>query len=151
MWLKSVDTPTPVTYPLSQKKPGVVLLAMLWSPSLSSMSSGKIFHKTTSTTSSVKLPWPRAKRSCHKSCLCHCYHHHSWHLACPKGPWGCHPCCHRRSYHSHHIHHLLSEIPSGQEHHEVRPRNLAEALWVILVEQGAPPIDDKLIFLSNKM
>ena len=27
MWLKSVDTPTPVTYPLSQKKPCVVYTA----------------------------------------------------------------------------------------------------------------------------
>ena len=43
---------------------------------------------------------------------------------------------------SHQFYHLLSEVPPGQKHHEVRPRNLAEALRIILVEQGAPPGHD---------
>ena len=34
---------------------------------------------------------------------------------------------------------LLSEVPPRQKHHEVRPRNLAKALGVILVKKGAPP------------
>ena len=35
--------------------------------------------------------------------------------------------------------HLLSEIPPRQEHHEVRPRNLAKTLGVILVKKSPPP------------
>ena len=34
---------------------------------------------------------------------------------------------------------LLPEVPPRQKHHEVRPRNLAKALGVILVKEGAPP------------
>ena len=120
MWLKSVDTPTPVTYPLSQKKPGVVFIshhALIIIIDISLYVHINISSYIHLLRRNLMLFYQ----------LCSDHHH-------------CHQVKHHRhSYNSHQSHHLLSEVPSGQEHHEVRPRNLAEALRVILVEQGAPP------------